>query len=114
MTRRFFLIYSSCKITGNGKPEATIRIPLKGCGSLQVFEVYNFKSNIIRNKTFIRIIVLIRITISFLQRPARVFTNNIVVRFHPRLEFPGDEVITIICRYPPPRVISPPIPAPLE
>merc|ERR1712012_286574 len=70
------------KITGNGKPEATIRIPLKGCGSLQ--------------------------------RPARVFTNNIVVRFHPRLEFPGDEVITIICRYPPPRVISPPIPAPLE
>merc|ERR1712141_518264 len=74
--------HSSCKITGNGKPEATIRIPLKGCGSLQ--------------------------------RPARVFTNNIVVRFHPRLEFPGDEVITIICRYPPPRVISPPIPAPLE
>jgi len=45
--------HSSCKITGNGKPEATIRIPLKGCGSLQ--------------------------------RPARVFTNNIVVRFHPRL-----------------------------
>jgi len=72
--------HSSCKITGNGKPEATIRIPLKGCGSLQ--------------------------------RPARVFTNNIVVRFHPRLEFPGDEVITIICRYPPPRVISPPIPLP--
>jgi len=74
--------HSSCKITGNGKPEATIRIPLKGCGSLQ--------------------------------RPARVFTNNIVVRFHPRLEFPGDEVITIICRYPPPRVISPPILAPLK
>lgn len=73
--------HSSCKITGNGKPEATIRIPLKGCGSLQ--------------------------------RPARVFTNNIVVRFHPRLEFPGDEVITIICRYPPPRVISPPILEPL-
>merc|ERR1712038_1431545 len=74
--------HSSCKITGNGKPEATIRIPLKGCGSLQ--------------------------------RPARVFTNNIVVRFHPRLEFPGDEVITIICRYPPPQVLVPIVPAPLE
>ena len=36
MTHRFFITYSSCKITGNGKPEATIRIPLKGCGSLQV------------------------------------------------------------------------------
>merc|ERR1712141_139328 len=72
--------HSSCKISGNGKPEATIRIPLKGCGSLQ--------------------------------RPARVFTNNIVVRFHPRLEFPGDEVITIICRYPPPRVIALPLPLP--
>ena len=57
--------------------------------------------------------ILIILIILF-QRPARVFTNNIVVRFHPRLEFPGDEVITIICRYPPPRVISPPIPAPLE
>ena len=48
MTHRFFLIYSSCKITGNGKPEATIRIPLKGCGSLQVFESYNLRLNMIR------------------------------------------------------------------
>ncbi|XP_043274747.1 uncharacterized protein pot isoform X2 [Venturia canescens] len=36
------------------------------------------------------------------QDPQRVFTNNIVVRFHPGLEMDGDEVITIVCRYPPP------------
>ncbi|XP_059484363.1 uncharacterized protein LOC132201856 [Neocloeon triangulifer] len=44
------------------------------------------------------------------QNPQRVFTNNIVVRFHPNLEMDGDEVITIVCRYPPP--IAPPPPAP--
>ncbi|XP_046475363.1 uncharacterized protein pot [Neodiprion pinetum] len=43
------------------------------------------------------------------QDPQRVFTNNIVVRFHPGLEMEGDEVITIVCRYPPPVVIVPPI-----
>merc|ERR1719410_534374 len=51
------------------------------------------------------------------QNPARVFTNNIYVRFHPGLEIDGDEVITIICRYPPPIVVSPPppiIPAPIQ
>ncbi|XP_014215306.1 uncharacterized protein LOC106644365 [Copidosoma floridanum] len=36
-----------------------------------------------------------------IQGPPRVFTNNIVVRFHPFLEMDGDEVITIVCRYPP-------------
>ncbi|CAH0384552.1 unnamed protein product [Bemisia tabaci] len=48
------------------------------------------------------------------QDPQRVFTNNIVVRFHPGLEMDGDEVITIVCRYPPP--IAPPpagVPAPI-
>ncbi|VVC35952.1 Hypothetical protein CINCED_3A024228 [Cinara cedri] len=40
------------------------------------------------------------------QDPQRVFTNNIVIRFHPSLEFDGDEVVTIVCRYPPP--IAPP------
>ncbi|XP_008545929.1 uncharacterized protein LOC103570101 [Microplitis demolitor] len=53
------------------------------------------------------------------QDPQRVFTNNIVVRFHPGLEMDGDEVITIICRYPPPitpkpsiaQQVLPPIPA---
>lgn len=40
------------------------------------------------------------------QEPQRVFTNNIVVRFHPSLEMDGDEVITIVCRYPPP--VAPP------
>ncbi|VVC92442.1 unnamed protein product [Leptidea sinapis] len=44
------------------------------------------------------------------QDPLRVFTNNIVVRFHPGLEMDGDEVITIVCRYPPPVV---PVPKPL-
>lgn len=40
------------------------------------------------------------------QDPQRVFSNNIVVRFHPGLEIDGDEIITIVCRYPPP--IAPP------
>lgn len=42
------------------------------------------------------------------QEPQRVFTNNIIVRFHPGLEMDGDEIITIVCRYPPPVA---PIPA---
>lgn len=63
---------SACKITGNGQLSETIKLPLKGCGTLQ--------------------------------SPARVFKNNIIVRFHPGLEIDGDEVITIICRYPPPIV----------
>lgn len=46
------------------------------------------------------------------QDPLRVFTNNIVVRFHPGLEMDGDEVITIVCRYPPPVVPPPPISEP--
>ncbi|XP_030759070.1 uncharacterized protein LOC115884588 [Sitophilus oryzae] len=41
------------------------------------------------------------------QDPQRVFTNNIVVRFHPGLEMDGDEIITIVCRYPPPIVEVP-------
>ncbi|XP_072935298.1 uncharacterized protein pot isoform X2 [Epargyreus clarus] len=41
------------------------------------------------------------------QDPLRVFTNNVVVRFHPGLEMDGDEVITIVCRYPPPIVPKP-------
>ncbi len=63
---------SACKITGNGQKVEDIKLPLKGCGTVQ--------------------------------SPARVFTNNIVVRFHPSFEIVGDEVITIICRYPPPIV----------
>jgi len=42
------------------------------------------------------------------QSNLRVFTNNIVVRFHPGLEIEGDEVITVICRYPSP-VVQPPL-----
>lgn len=33
-----------------------------------------------------------------IQDPLRVFTNNILVRFHPSLELEGDEVKTIVCR----------------
>lgn len=44
------------------------------------------------------------------QDPLRVFTNNVVVRFHPGLEMEGDEVITIVCRYPPPVAPAPPKP----
>lgn len=48
------------------------------------------------------------------QEPQRVFTNNIVVRFHPGLEMDGDEIITIVCRYPPPVAPIPAgIPAPI-
>ncbi|KAF7267880.1 zona pellucida domain protein papillote isoform X2 [Rhynchophorus ferrugineus] len=48
------------------------------------------------------------------QDPQRVFTNNIVVRFHPGLEMDGDEIITIVCRYPPPVAPVPPIPLPIQ
>merc|ERR1712156_1019358 len=72
---------SACKITGDGATSAQIKLPLKGCGTLQ--------------------------------SPARVFTNNIIVRFHPSFEIVGDEVITIICRYPPPIVPPPVLPGPL-
>lgn len=48
------------------------------------------------------------------QDPQRVFTNNIVVRFHPGLEIDGDEIITIVCRYPPPVAPIPPIPLPIQ
>lgn len=44
------------------------------------------------------------------QDPTRVFTNNIVVRFHPSLEMDGDEIITIVCRYPPPKTAVVPEP----
>lgn len=72
---------SACKITGDGEKESQIKLPLKGCGTLQ--------------------------------DPARVFTNNIIVRFHPNFEIVGDEVITIICRYPPPVTPPPILPGPL-
>ena len=49
------------------------------------------------------------------QDPLRVFTNNILVRFHPSLELEGDEVKTIVCRYPEP-IVPPPVafPAPIK
>ncbi|KAJ8973838.1 hypothetical protein NQ317_017995 [Molorchus minor] len=51
------------------------------------------------------------------QGPPRVFTNNIVVRFHPTLEIDGDEIITVVCRYPPPVAPTPQpiiLPNPIE
>ena len=47
-----------------------------------------------------------------LQDPLRVFTNNLIVRFHPSLEMDGDEVKTIVCRYPEP-IVPPPLGPPL-
>ncbi|CAG0905406.1 unnamed protein product [Darwinula stevensoni] len=47
------------------------------------------------------------------QDPARVFINNIIVRFHSGLELDGDEVKTIICKYPEPRAPPPVAPVPL-
>merc|ERR1719273_954748 len=72
---------SACKMHGDGQTQGIIKLPLKGCGTVQ--------------------------------SPARVFKNNIVVRFHPSFEIVGDEVITIICRYPTPIVPEPPVPAPI-
>merc|ERR1719273_1529484 len=72
---------SACKITGDGATSSQIKLPLKGCGTVQ--------------------------------SPARVFKNNIVVRFHPSFEIVGDEVITIVCRYPTPIIPQPPVPGPL-
>ena len=72
---------SPCRIAGDGQSQAIMKMPLKGCGTVQ--------------------------------SPARVFTNNIVVRFHPSFEIVGDEVITIVCRYPTPVVPEPPVPGPL-
>ena len=89
---------SACKITGNGKFQETIKLPLKGCGTLQVCAK---KCKIPRCKCKLHFFAE--------QRPARVFTNNIVVRFHPGLEIDGDEVITIVCRYPTP-IVPPPAP----
>ena len=40
-----------------------------------------------------------------------------MVRFHPSLELEGDEVKTIICRYPSPEVVippGPPLPVPIK
>ncbi|XP_015599419.1 uncharacterized protein LOC107269739 isoform X2 [Cephus cinctus] len=67
---------SACMVKGRGLNNATLELPLKGCGTKQ--------------------------------DPQRVFTNNIVVRFHPGLEMDGDEVITVVCRYPPPKAPIPP------
>merc|ERR1719273_2898293 len=72
---------SACKMHGDGQTQGTIKLPLKGCGTVQ--------------------------------SPARVFKNNIVVRFHPSFEIVGDEVITIVCRYPTPIIPQPPVPGPL-
>jgi len=47
-----------------------------------------------------------------MQDPLRVFTNNIIVRFHPSLELERDEIKTIVCRYPEP-IVPPPLNPPL-
>lgn len=84
---------SACQISGNGALKYDLELPLKGCGTKQVCQVCPLFG-----------VVLVRF---FPQEPQRVFTNNIVVRFHPGLEMEGDETITIVCRYPPPIVVEP-------
>ena len=91
---------SACKIAGKGEETAKIDIPLKGCGTVQV-GVLHCSLNFQFSNQF------------FFQQNTRVFKNDIVVRFHPGLEIEGDEVITVICRYPPPVVQQPPIAGPL-
>ncbi|TRY63610.1 hypothetical protein TCAL_12584 [Tigriopus californicus] len=41
------------------------------------------------------------------------FDRNSPLRFHPDLEIDGDEVITLVCRYPPPIAPAPIVPVPL-
>lgn len=86
---------SACQITGKGETSYIIELPLKGCGTKQVINPLNAAINM-------------KVNLLVLQEPQRVFTNNVVVRFHPGLEMDGDEIITIVCRYPPPVA---PIPA---
>lgn len=96
---------SACQILGKGELSYRLELPLKGCGTIQVSPTYSD-----------HILDFHVILTSFLrlQQPQRVFTNNIVVRFHPGLEMDGDEIITIVCRYPPPETPIPAgLPAPL-
>lgn len=81
---------SACKTYGDGSTFYVFSIPLQGCGTKE------------------------RLTSDY-----RMFVNDIIVRFHPALELEGDEVKTILCRYPPPVaplppvVVPPPLPAEL-
>lgn len=84
---------SACQILGKGELSYRLDLPLKGCGTKQVSSHVGPYWPLAVNSN----LWLIRS-----QEPQRVFTNNIVVRFHPGLEMDGDEIITIVCRYPPP------------
>lgn len=73
----------------------------------------------LENASIVTMLLTVGLTVSMVvdvagcgtrQDPQRVFTNNVVVRFHPGLEMDGDEVITIVCRYPPPVAPAPPAP----
>uniref|UniRef100_T1IR48 ZP-N domain-containing protein n=1 Tax=Strigamia maritima TaxID=126957 RepID=T1IR48_STRMM len=78
---------SACKKYGDGSTFYVFQIPLQGCGTKE------------------------RVTSDY-----RMFVNDIIVRFHPTLELEGDEVKTILCRYPPPVAPLPPpvVPLPIE
>ncbi|GBP08328.1 hypothetical protein EVAR_78800_1 [Eumeta japonica] len=96
---------SACQVAGKGALSYRLELPLKGCGtrqaSITTSEITNISSFKNQNIAYICILAF---ACGSARDPLRVFTNNIVVRFHPGLEMDGDEVITIVCRYPPPVV----------
>lgn len=103
---------SACNIQGKGDLTYRLELPLKGCGTRQVSQERWLAYAHSQWETYLYDSVFLTHPPPFLmdplQEPQRVFTNNIVVRFHPGLEMDGDEIITIVCRYPPPVA---PIPA---
>ncbi|SPP88747.1 Hypothetical predicted protein [Drosophila guanche] len=98
---------SACRVSGKGALSYRLELPLKGCGTIQVSLIP--PSPLHKGGMFPNEGVFCRP-----QNPTRVFTNNIIVRFHANLEMDGDEIITIVCRYPPPVPSLPPaLPAPI-
>ncbi|GLH06361.1 Uncharacterized protein GBIM_11896 [Gryllus bimaculatus] len=99
---------SACQLAGNGDITYTLELPLKGCGTKQASGhlLLALCCSLPALGSLLFQFVSVLTKASPFQDPQRVFTNNIVVRFHPGLEMDGDEIITIVCRYPPP--VAPP------
>ena len=112
---------SACFTHGSGAKKYHLELPLKGCGTSRVRLCPVFSSTNYKVKDFEVILIFLMKGIVTIfdssslpfQIERRVFLNNIIVRFHKELELEGDEVKTIICRYPSPEVLLPPIPAPI-
>ncbi|KAH8408881.1 hypothetical protein KR009_002981 [Drosophila setifemur] len=98
---------SACRVSGKGALSYRLELPLKGCGTIQVSVTCHPGHHSFHHAES-------SLSSCLLQNPTRVFTNNIIVRFHANLEMDGDEIITIVCRYPPPVPSLPPaLPAPI-